>query len=78
MVDFVRGISALVTFLTHHGSRLNIQRNWSLITGRGQATKREGHVKFYPYEKWGGGGGWKSFSHIPVLKGGHNKFWGSF
>ena len=37
-------------------------RDWSLITGRGGATKREGgHVKFYPYEK-----------------GGHNKFWGSF
>ena len=36
-------------------------RDWSLITGRGGATKREGggHVKFYPYEKGGG----KSFSH---------------
>ena len=33
--------------------------------GEGGATKRErggGHVKFYPYEKGGGGGG-KSFSH---------------
>ena len=39
-------------------------RDWSLITGRGGATKREGggatkregggHVKFYPYEKGGG------------------------
>ena len=30
-------------------------RDWSLITGRGAATKREGggHVKFYPYEKGG-------------------------
>ena len=37
-------------------------RDWSLITGRGGATKREGgHVKFYPYKKGGGGG--KSFSH---------------
>ena len=30
-------------------------------------------MKFYPYEKGGGGG--KSFSHA---KGGHTKFWGSF
>ena len=38
-------------------------RDWSLITGRGGATKREGgHVKFYPCEK-GGGGGRTSFSH---------------
>ena len=30
-------------------------RDWSLIKGRGGATKREGggHVKFYPYEKGG-------------------------
>ena len=35
-------------------------RDWSLITGRGGATKWEGrHVKFYAYEKGGG----KSFSH---------------
>ena len=33
---------------------LMIIRDWSLITGRGGATKREGgHVKFYPYEKGG-------------------------
>ena len=34
-------------------------RDWSLITGKGGATKREGggHVKFYPYEK----GGQKTF-----------------
>ena len=32
-----------------------------------------GHVKFYPYEKGGGG---KSFSHAE--RGGHNIFWGSF
>ena len=43
-------------------------RDWSLITGMG------GHVKFYPYEKGGGGGDGKGFSHA----GGHNKFWGSF
>ena len=36
---------------------MHILRDWSLITGRGGATKREGgHVKFYPYEKGGGGG----------------------
>ena len=49
-----------------------IIRDWSLITGRAGATKREGggHVKFYPYEKKGvekvlamlkGGGGHKKF-----------------
>ena len=33
---------------------LFIIRDWSLITGRGWATKRKGgHVKFYPYEKGG-------------------------
>ena len=37
-------------------------REWSLITGRGGLQNgRGGHVKFYPYEKGGGGG--KSFSH---------------
>ena len=39
-------------------------RDWSRITGRGGgggATKREGHVKFYPCEKGGGGG--NSFRH---------------
>ena len=35
-------------------------RDWSLITGRGGGYKTGG-VKFYPYEKGGGGG--KSFSH---------------
>ena len=44
-------------------------RDWSLITGRGGATKREGgHVKFYPYEKGGG----KSFSH--AKRGGKKSF----
>ena len=48
-------------------------RDWSLITGRGGgATKREGvQVKFYPYEKGGGGG--KSFSHA---EGGSQKVLG--
>ena len=32
-------------------------RDWSLITGRGglQNGRRGGHVKYYPYEKGGGG-----------------------
>ena len=35
-------------------------RDWSLMTGRGGATKWEGgHVRFYPYKKGGG----KRFSH---------------
>ena len=39
-------------------------RDWSLITGRGelQNGRGGGHVKLYPYEKVGPGGG-KSFSH---------------
>ena len=31
-----------------------------------------GHVKFYPYEKWG------LKKVLAMLKGGHKKFWGSF
>ena len=31
-----------------------------------------GHVKFYPYEKGG------TEKVLAMLKGGHNKFWGSF
>ena len=38
-------------------------------TGRGG-----GHVKFYPYEKWGGG----AEKVLAMLKGGHKQFWGSF
>ena len=36
-----------------------------------------GHVKFYPYEKAGGGG---AQNVLAMLKGGggHNNFWGSF
>ena len=51
-------------------------RDWSVITGRGGATKREGgggHVKFYPYKKGGGAG-----KVLAMLKGGHKKFWGRF
>ena len=42
--------SDLMTFILFH-----VIRDWSLITGRGGATNREGggHVKFYPYEKGG-------------------------
>ena len=38
-------------------------RDWSLITGRGGGYKTGGggHMKFYPYEK--GGGGRKSLNH---------------
>ena len=49
-------------------------RDWSLITGGGGATKREGgHVKFDLYKRGGGG---KSFSH--AVGGGHNKFHASY
>ena len=50
-------------------------RDWSLITGRGGLQNgRGGHVKFYPYEMGGGGGG-KRLSHA---EGGAQKVWGSF
>ena len=32
-----------------------IFRDWLLITGKGVLQTGEGHVKFYPYEKGGGG-----------------------
>ena len=37
--------------------KLNVVRDWSLITGRGGGLQngRGGHEKFYPYEKGGGG-----------------------
>ena len=48
-------------------SRLWSLRDWSLITGREGATKREGggYVKFYPYEKGGG-----AEKVLTMLKGG--------
>ena len=47
-----------------------------LVTNYGGATKREGggHVKFYPYKKWGGG---FFFIHAEG-GGGHKLFCGSF
>ena len=47
-------------------------RDWSLITGRGGLQNgRGGHVKFYPYKTG-------AEKVLAMLKGGHNKFWGSF
>ena len=43
--------------------------------GGGLQNGRGGHVKFYPYKKKGGRGVGKA---LAILKGGHNKFWGSF
>ena len=49
-------------------------RDWSLITGRGGATKREGGAReLLPLRKGGG-----AEKVLPILKGGHKKFWGSF
>ena len=69
-------MSRFVLKLQKGDCRKDISIDWSLITGRG-ATKWEGggHVKFYPYENGGGGGG-KGFSHAEG--GGHTMFWGSF
>ena len=54
------------------GSRCVI-RDWSLITGRGGATKREGGTrKVLPLRK----GGVEKV--LAMLKGGHKKFRGSF
>ena len=52
--------------------KLVFLRDWSLITGRGGATKQEGggHVKFYPYEK----GGVEKL--LAILKGGGTKSFG--
>ena len=49
-------------------------RDWSLITGRGGgATKREaGAREVLPRRKRG------AENVLAMLKGGHNKFWGSF
>ena len=67
-----------------HGHFLNSTcdirfRDWSLITGRwggGALQNGRGHVKFYPYEKGGGG----AEKVLAILKGGggQKKFRGSF
>ena len=56
---------------------VNAVRDWSLIMGRGGGLQnRMGrHVKFYPYEK-GGGGGTRKVLAMP--KGRHKKCWSSF
>ena len=67
MSDVAREIIASKTFL-----RYPVLRDWSLSTGRGGATKWEGgHVKFYSTERG-------AEKVLAMLKGGHNKFWGSF
>ena len=52
-----------------------VLRDGSLIITRRRATKREGErqVKFYPYKKGEG-----ARNVLAMLKGGHNKFLGSF
>ena len=51
----------------------DLLRDWSLITGRGGATKREGGAReVLPLPKGG------AEKHLAMLKGGHNKFWGRF
>ena len=48
-------------------------REWSLITGRGGATKREGGAReVLPLRKGG------AEEVLAILKGGHKKFWGRF
>ena len=48
-------------------------RDWSLITGRGGATKWEGGAReVLPLRKGG------AEKVLAMLKGGHNKFWGRF
>ena len=47
--------------------------NYGELGGGGGGTKREGgQVKFYPYEKGGGG------EVLAMLKWGHKHFWGNF
>ena len=41
--------------------------------GEGDYKTGGGHVKFYPYKKGVG-----AEKVLAMLKGGHNKFWGSF
>ena len=48
-------------------------RNWSLITGRGGATEREGGAReVLPLRKRG------AEKVLAMLKGGHKRFWGSW
>ena len=49
-------------------------RDWSLITGRGGYKTGGGAREVLPYEKGGGGVAEKV---LAMLKGGHNKFWGT-
>ena len=51
-------------------------RDWSLITGRGATKPEGGHMKFYRYEKGGGGA---AETVLAMLKGGGaHKVLGSF
>ena len=48
-------------------------RDWSLITGRGGATKREGGAREVLPQRKGG-----AEKVLAMLKGGRKKIWGSF
>ena len=53
--------------------KVDVIREWSLIMGRGGATKREGGAnEVLPLRKWG------AEKVLAILKGGHKKFWGRF
>ena len=45
-----------VYILKHHVCKASVFRDWSLITGRGGGTKREGSCEVLPLRKGGGGG----------------------
>ena len=56
------------------GQELNrVLRDWSLITGRRGATKREGGAREVLPPRKGG-----AEKVLAMLKGGHQRFWGSF
>ena len=59
--------------MTQHSlGKLDLRDRLKLRGGTGVLQNgRWGHVKFYPYEKGGGG------ILLAMLKVGHNKFWGS-